>query len=94
MPEFKTWVIIGLIAFSWMLYSYPDKVSFISDATFGKANEFLKVNNPLTKEKAVETVCPETINSVCGSDGVTYDNMCKAAVAGILDVTVGECESG
>jgi len=37
-------------------------------------------------------VCPAVIIPVCGCDGVTYDNACVAAGAGVTVATDGECE--
>lgn len=91
MPETKTWIMLGLIVFAWFQYTYPTgTVQSIGDATFGKVNEFLKVKGVEVQEK-VEDVCPDTINYVCGSDEVTYDNFCKAVVAGTYEVEEGEC---
>ena len=35
--------------------------------------------------------CYEIYQPVCGSDGITYSNDCKARVAGITEFTTGEC---
>ncbi len=45
------------------------------------------------KEKQVlaDHICPNTIIHVCGSDGKTYQNPCKAEKAGIQKWTSGKC---
>jgi hypothetical protein len=35
--------------------------------------------------------CYEIYAPVCGSDGITYSNDCKARVKGISEFTSGEC---
>lgn len=36
--------------------------------------------------------CPQNDAPVCGSNGITYGNACKAECVGIFDFTEGECE--
>lgn len=91
MPEVKTWIMIGAIVFAWAMYTYPAKMQSIGDTTFGRVNEFIKVKGVEKVQEKAEDVCPDTLNYVCGSDGVTYDNFCKAVVAGIYEVEEGEC---
>ncbi len=38
--------------------------------------------------------CPDLINPVCGSNGVTYINSCYAEAAGVTDYTEGVCFGG
>ena len=38
-----------------------------------------------------EEACPNIGSPVCGGDGITYSNDCKARVAGITEFTTGEC---
>ena len=37
--------------------------------------------------------CYEIYSPVCGSDGITYSNDCKARVEGITEFTSGECSN-
>eukprot|EP01080_Neovahlkampfia_damariscottae_P004713 gene4713-8297_t len=39
-------------------------------------------------------VCTQEINPVCGSNGVTYQNACLAACAGVTVVSQGVCPTG
>ena len=91
MPDIKIWIVIGLIVFSWAQYTYPSKTQSIGDMTFGKLNTYIKVKGTTAIKEQAAVVCPTTISQVCGSDGVTYDNMCKAALAGVLSTTPGGC---
>jgi hypothetical protein len=45
------------------------------------------------KEPNAIVVCYEIYLPVCGSDGITYSNDCKARVAGITEFTTGECSN-
>lgn len=92
MPDTKTWIILILLGLFWFAYTYPDKAKIYTDPTFGKLNSAININN-VFKGTAAKAACPETIEPVCGN-GVTYDNICKATVAGVMKVTPGACTNG
>lgn len=84
----QTWIIIGLIILSWWSYTYPDIANGLVSKVWDPVNDFINLDRFSSKE----TECVDTIEKVCGSDGITYDNICKASKAGILSVTPGACE--
>lgn len=91
--DIRYMVIIALVVLSYFQYTAPAKVAFITDPTLGAAHDFIseKINFKSTPTVETGDGCPDTINKVCGTDGITYDNICKASVAGVMQVTPGEC---
>jgi hypothetical protein len=42
-------------------------------------------------QKDPNKVCTTELKPVCGCNGITYVNSCKAAIAGVLEFTEGKC---
>ena len=87
--DFKWWVIIILIVLLYFQYTAPEKVKWATDPTLGEAQGFIEKNNPLNNLKT--STCPSTYEPVCGSNGMTYNNTCIAALDKVTSVTNGVC---
>lgn len=85
--SWHTWIIIALVILSFYQYNQPEKSHELLEPIWGKVEELISWNS---KPAVVEDGCPETYTPVCGN-GITYDNICKAALADVLQVTPGEC---
>lgn len=44
-------------------------------------------------QKDPNKVCTTEFKPVCGCNGITYANPCKAAIAGVLDFKDGKCQA-
>lgn len=47
-------------------------------------------SNKIDKNK----MCNTEFKPVCGCNGITYSNSCKATIAGVLNYTEGKCPGG
>lgn len=62
--------------------SRPDLIVFVADAK----NGFIPVGTPYQG-----CGCDNTLNPVCGENGITYSNYCRAACRNVKPVHYGEC---
>ena len=79
-------------------YGYPEEIFFdmdemIADEEIGYTiHSFNSINNGcIDSSKISNNACIEIYDPVCGCDGVTYSNSCKASVAGVTASTPGVC---
>ena len=84
--DIKIIIILVLMLLSYYQYNYPEQSHQKLEPILGKIDTWSWGTNNTTTDG-----CPATYNPVCGSNNVTYDNICKAALADILEVTPGEC---
>ena len=86
--DIKLIIILVLIILSFYQFTHADTQKEKLDPYYGKAISWWDQNNPFNKDSST---CTDEISYVCGGNGVTYDNSCKAALAGISAVTPGAC---
>jgi hypothetical protein len=85
------WFIMALILLSYLQYSHPDTFNSLVGKIWDPVSNFIEGINPFKGNTQSNGACPDTINKVCGDNGVTYDNTCKAMLAGVTNVTSGAC---
>jgi len=92
MVSVQTWFIIGLVALSWFQYTYPETANPLVGKAWDIVNNLWQSKVPNMGNNGADTsACSDTVEQVCGSNGVTYDNICKAALNDILEVEMGAC---
>lgn len=85
------WTIIVLLLLSYMQYSNPQSVDFITKSTWGSLQTWINTSLHFTPSQPVNsTGCPNTYDPVCGG-GKTYNNICLATYAKVAQVTPGAC---
>ena len=93
--DIKIIIILVLVILSYAQYAYPTDTQKLLNPLWGavqdKVGSFTGAKINTTISNTVSNSCPNTLNLVCGSNGITYNNTCQAAVAGIVQVTAGAC---
>lgn len=89
-PGIIFWILIGMIILSWYFYKEPQKTHDFVKPVYGIVDSWLTDGKNISPPAA--NPCPATIDPVCGSDGNTYNNICLATVANVLQVTPGACK--
>jgi hypothetical protein len=90
--DFKTILVVALIALAVFQYMKPEDSKQIIDSTIDKAKS---VVGDVTKTKATETTneveCEEGGTPVCVDGNLQYINSCFAKKAGHADYVMGSC---
>lgn len=81
------WAIVILIVLNWFTYSYPDSAGKLVGPVWDRVNEFIGDISLFESSEG----CSDDYNPICGSDGVTYNNLCLAQLNNITEFTSGEC---
>jgi len=91
--DVKIIIILVLLVLSYFQYAQPEKTNKIIDPLYSKVKTFIaeKTGKQITNNTDNDG-CTAESNPVCGSNGVTYQNICKASLANVGSVTPGECQ--
>jgi len=95
MVDIKLIIIGVLVILSLWQYASPDKSQEFLEPYYESIVEFVDFKNPIKGEVINETAedkcATHAIDKVCGSNGITYDNMCYGVLDDIYKFTPGEC---
>jgi len=95
MVDIKLIIIGVLVILSLWQYASPDKSQEFLEPYLGGIVDFVDFKNPFKSKVINETTedscAVHRIDKVCGSNGITYDNICYGILADVWQFTPGDC---